>query len=122
MITESIRSKKAIKNGGGRKVTEKRKKNGRKRTRKQNETKTLRKWAKLQFEKLAAQLKQEGLQFDNTRMERKNIETRMEVQPAASSQVDQENVKRGCDDQNCWATWFRVSKDNLYNYLLQIER
>ena len=48
--------------------------------------------AKLQSEKLAAQLELEKLQLEIARVERENIEARAEVQLAASSHVGQENV------------------------------
>ena len=68
--------------------------------------------AKLQSEKLAAQLELERLQFKRVRVERENVEARTEVQSAASSQTGQENV----------AEVTKTGKDILDNYLLWFGR
>ena len=61
--------------------------------------------AKLQSEKLAAQLELERLQFKRARVELENIETRAEVQSAASSQENMTEVTG--------LSGFMDGKDNL---------
>ena len=63
-----------------------------KRLEREMEEKHLDRKAKLQSEKLAAQLELKRLQFERARVERENIKARAEVQSTASSQAGQENV------------------------------
>ena len=76
--------------------------------------------AKLQSEKLAAQLELERLQLERAKVERKNIEARAEVQSAASSQAGQDTV--AAVTKTPGLPGFVDGKDNLDNYLLRFER
>ena len=82
--------------------------------------KRLERWAKLQSEKLAAQLQLKRLQLERARVECKNIEARAEVQSAASSQASQENVTAAIKTPG--SPYFVDGKDNLDSNLLRFER
>ena len=73
--------------------------------------------AKLQSEKLAAQLELEGLELERAKVERENIETR--AQSAASSQAGQENV--AAVTKTPGLPGFVDGKDNLNNYPLRFD-
>ena len=84
------------------------------------EEKRLERKAKLQSEKLAAQLELERLPLVRAKIERENIEGREEVQSAASSQAGQENM--AADTKTPVLPGFVDGKDNLDNYVLRLER
>ena len=76
--------------------------------------------AKLQLERLTAQLELERIQPERARVEREIIEARAEIQWAAFSQADQENV--GAVTKTSGLPDFVEGKDNQDNYLLRFER
>ena len=76
--------------------------------------------AKLQSEKLAAQLELERLRLERAKVERENIEARAEVQSAVLSQAGQEKVATVTKTPGL--PGFVDGKDNLDYYLLRFVR